>query len=112
MRISVSIYNVYYLSCFGIFSLICFFTNLSPGFEELLLSGLDNDPVGVAHHGDQHVEEEDGDEDLEEDKDNLGHPGVGRVAQQVIVVATQRHVEHACINYHERKENNVLKTEF
>ena len=38
--------------------------DLGPGLEELLLGGLYDDAVGVAHHGDQHVEQEDGDQDL------------------------------------------------
>ncbi len=39
-------------------------TYLGPGFEKFLLSRLDDDAVGVAHHGDQHVEQEDWDQDL------------------------------------------------
>ena len=44
-----------------------------PLLQELLLRLLNHDGVGVAHHGNQHVEEQDWDEDLENDKDQLCH---------------------------------------
>ena len=40
-------------------------------FQELFFTLFVNDGVGVAHHGDQHVEEENGDEDLKENKHRL-----------------------------------------
>ena len=59
--------------------------HLGPLLQELLLRLLDDDGVGVAHHGDQHVEEQDGDEDLEEHEDCLGHGGVGTVVKLVVL---------------------------
>ena len=35
-----------------------------------------DDGVSIAHHGDQHVEKQDGDQDLEENEDGLRHGGV------------------------------------
>ena len=57
-------------------------TNL---FEKLLLRLFDDGGVSVAHHGNQHVEEEDGDQDLKEDEDHLGHVGVVALPEQVIL---------------------------
>ena len=42
-------------------------------FKELLVGGADHDGVGVSHHGDQHVQQQDGNQDLEKDKNHLGH---------------------------------------
>jgi hypothetical protein len=39
-------------------------TCLRPGLEELLFGRLDDNAVGVPHHGDQHVQQQDGDQDL------------------------------------------------
>ncbi len=39
-------------------------TRLRPRLEELLFGRLDDDAVGVPHHGDQHVQQKDGDQDL------------------------------------------------
>ena len=53
--------------------------------QELLLGLLDDDGVGVAHHGNQHVQQEDGDQDLEEDKHGLRHVGVWTSIKIVIL---------------------------
>ena len=42
--------------------LSCF--DLRPGLQELLLCGFDDNPIGVPHHGDQHVQQEDRDQNL------------------------------------------------
>ena len=62
-------------------------------FEELLVGGVDDDGVGVTHHGNQHVEQQDRDEDLEEDEDYPGHAGVRRLVELIILVLAQGHVE-------------------
>ena len=36
--------------------------------EELFVCSFDDDGVSIAHHGDQHVEEEDGDQNLEQNE--------------------------------------------
>ena len=58
-------------------------------FEELLVCGADDDGVGVAHHGDQHVQQQDRDQDLEEDEHQLGHRGVGALIQLLILTPEQ-----------------------
>ena len=42
-------------------------------FEELLVCGADHDGVGVAHHGDQHVQQQDRDQDLKKNEHHFGH---------------------------------------
>ena len=59
-------------------------------FEELLVGGADDDGIGVAHHGDQHVQQQDRDQDLEEDEHQLGHRGVGAFIQLVILTPEQQ----------------------
>ena len=55
----------------------CFEMNLQGEFtksnllQEFLLALLVDDGVGVSHHGDQHVEEEDGQDHLEDDEEGL-----------------------------------------
>ena len=44
--------------------------------EELFVCSFDDDGVSIAHHGDQHVEEQDGDQDLEQNEHGLRHGGV------------------------------------
>ena len=44
--------------------------------EELFVCSFDDDGVSIAHHGDQHVEEQDGDQNLEQDEHGLRHGGV------------------------------------
>ena len=62
-------------------------------FEELLVRGADHDGVGVAHHGNQHVEQEDWDENLEHHKGELGHLGVLALSKHGILVLAQCHVK-------------------
>ena len=50
--------------------------DLGPLLKELLFGLLVDGGVGVAHHGDQHVEEEDRHHHLEEDEEGLGHAHV------------------------------------
>ena len=59
--------------------------HLGPRLQELLLGRLDHDAVRVAHHGDQHVEQQDGDEDLEKDKDGLCHRLIRTLAEILIL---------------------------
>ena len=54
-------------------------------FEELLVGCADHNGVGVSHHGDQHVQQQDGNQDLEKDKHHLGHRGVGTLIKFVIL---------------------------
>ena len=54
-------------------------------FKELLIRGADDDSIGVTHHSDQHVQQQDGNQDLEKDKHHLGHGGVGTLVQFVIL---------------------------
>ena len=63
-------------------------------FEELLVCGADDDGVGVAHHGDQHVQQQDRDQDLEEDEHQLGHRGVGALIQLLILTPEQLHINN------------------
>ena len=62
-------------------------------FEKLLVRGADDNGVGVAHHGDQHVQQEDGNQDLEDNKDHLGHSRIWTVIQIIVLVFSQSHVE-------------------
>ena len=59
--------------------------DFGPLFHEFLLALLDDERVGVAHHGDQHVEEENGDEDLKENKHRLRHTRVNTFAQFIVL---------------------------
>lgn len=54
--------------------------DLGPLLHPLLLALLDDERVRVAHHGDQHVEQQDGHHDHEDDEHDLGHRRVHRVA--------------------------------
>ena len=69
--------------------------HLGPRLQELLLGRLDDDAVRVAHHGDQHVEQEDGDQDLEHHEGEFRHLGILALSKHGILVLTQRHVEQA-----------------
>ena len=69
--------------------------HLGPRLQELLLGRLDHDAVRVAHHGDQHVEQEDGDQDLEHHEGEFRHLGVLALSKHGILVLAQRHVEQA-----------------
>ena len=51
-----------------------------------LLLGLGDDlVVGVAHHGDEHVQQQDGHQDHEDGKHNLRQRGVPRVVEHLIL---------------------------
>ena len=54
-------------------------------FQEFLFRLLIDNGVGVAHHSDQHVEQENWDQDLKEDKHGFGHTRVRSVAEFVIL---------------------------
>ena len=69
--------------------------HLGPRLQELLLGRLDDDAVCVAHHGDQHVEQEDGDQDLKHHEGEFRHLGVLALSKHGILVLAQRHVEQA-----------------
>ena len=59
--------------------------HLGPRLQELLLGRLDDDAVRVAHHGDQHVEQQDGNEDLEKDKNGLCHRLIRTLAEILVL---------------------------
>ena len=59
--------------------------HLGPLLQELLLRLLDDNRVRVAHHGDQHVEQQDGNEDLEKDKDGLCHRLIRTLAEILVL---------------------------
>ena len=63
--------------------------HLGPLLQELLLRLLDDNRVRVAHHGDQHVEQQDGNEDLEKDKDGLCHRLI-RTLAEILVLKRQK----------------------
>lgn len=50
--------------------------NLGPLLHPLLLRLLDHSHIGVAHHGNQHVEQQDGYEDHKDDEHGLGEIGI------------------------------------
>jgi hypothetical protein len=54
-------------------------------FQKLLFTLLVDDGVGVAHHGDQHVEEKNRNQNLEENEHRLCHAGVSSFTQFVIL---------------------------
>ncbi len=54
-------------------------------FQELLFTLFVDDGVGVAHHGDQHVEEENGNQDLKENEHCLRHAGINALAEFVVL---------------------------
>ncbi len=54
-------------------------------FQKLLFTFFVDDGVGVSHHGDQHVEKENWDENLKENKHRLRHAGVCTLAQFVVL---------------------------
>ena len=62
-------------------------------FEELLVGGADDDGVSVAHHGNQHVEQEDWNQNLEHHKGELGHLGIFALPKHGVLVLAQRHVK-------------------
>ena len=59
----------------------------SPAYllEELFLWLLNNNSVSIAHHGYQHVQQEDGDQDLEQHKHSLRHCRVGTRVKIIIL---------------------------
>ena len=54
-------------------------------FEEFFVGGADHDGVCVTHHSDQHVQQQNGNQDLEEDKHHLRHGGIGTLVKFVIL---------------------------
>ena len=54
-------------------------------FEEFFVGGADHDGVCVTHHSDQHVQQQNGNQDLEEDKNHLRHGGIGTLVKFVIL---------------------------
>ena len=64
-------------------------------FEELLVCSTDDNGVSVTHHGNQHVEQQDGDQDLEQNKHHLGHARVGALRQLLVLILAQCHVEQS-----------------
>ena len=77
-------------------------------FEKLLIRGTDDDSIGVAHHGNQHVEQQDGDEDLEQDEHDPSHGGVGRPGEVFILVFSQSHVEQSYPGGHVAPVHSIL----
>ena len=64
-------------------------------FQELLFTLLVNKCIGVAHHGNQHVEKQNGNENLKEDENDLGHIRVWIFVQVFIIIFTESHVKEA-----------------
>ena len=59
--------------------------DFGPLFHEFLLALLDDERVGVAHHGDQHVQQQDRHHNHEDDENELRHGRVDRLAQRRIL---------------------------
>ena len=59
--------------------------HLGPLLQELLLRLLDDDCVRVAHHGDQHVEQKNRDQDLEENEDGFCHRLIRTLAEVFVL---------------------------
>lgn len=64
-------------------------------FQELLLTLLIDSRISVTHHGNQHVEEQNRNENLKEHKNALGHVRIWRIIEFVIFIFTQGHVKKA-----------------